>query len=175
MYLLMYMVTTFHSLLLMIEGGNAWILLLLQIPNIYLVSHGKGPLASKLIENLLSTKEREWLLAGHTEVKNELDAFITAMGQPTDSNCNAMNDFNWQFSMKEFRRTFQKTRESTACDLSGLNMSYWKASAEDDDIATVQAFFIEKAFQFGFAYPRWQTSWKGQQTIYTSITNHTTC
>jgi hypothetical protein len=37
-------------------------------------------------------------------------------------------------------------------------MSYWKACAEDDDIATVQAFFIEKAFQFGFSYPRWQIS-----------------
>jgi hypothetical protein len=38
-------------------------------------------------------------------------------------------------------------------------MSYWKACAEDDDIATVQAFFIEKAFQFGFSYPCWKISW----------------
>jgi hypothetical protein len=120
---------------------------------------GEGPLTSKLIESLLSHKEREWLLAGHTNVKTELDEFITALGQPTDSNGNAISDFTWSFGMKEFRKTFRKNRESTACGPSGLNMSYWKACAEDDDIAMVQAFFIEKAFQFGFSYPRWQTSW----------------
>jgi hypothetical protein len=38
-------------------------------------------------------------------------------------------------------------------------MSYWKASAEDDDIARVHSFLIEKAFRYGFSYPRWQVSW----------------
>jgi hypothetical protein len=120
---------------------------------------GEGPLTSKLIESLLSHQEKERLLDGHANVKTELDEFITALGQPTDSNGNALHDFTWSFGMKEFRKTFRKTRESTACGPSGLNMSYWKACAEDEDIATVQAFFIEKAFQFGFSYPRWQISW----------------
>jgi hypothetical protein len=120
---------------------------------------GEGPLTSKLIESLLTHKEKERLLDGHTNVKTELDEFITALGQPTDSNGNALNNFTWSFGMKEFRKTFRKTRESTACGPSGLNMSYWKACAEDDNIATIQAFFIEKVFQFGFLYPRWQISW----------------
>ncbi len=38
-------------------------------------------------------------------------------------------------------------------------MSYWKAIAEDDDLAEVHAFLIEKAFQYGFTYKRWTTSW----------------
>jgi hypothetical protein len=120
---------------------------------------GDKSAAAKIIGNILSTSERARLMSGHNEVKDELDEFITALGRPTDNNGNIFGDFTWQFGMKEFRKTFWKTRESTACSPSGLNMSYWKACAEDDDIATVQAFFIEKAFQFGFSYPCWKTSW----------------
>jgi hypothetical protein len=38
-------------------------------------------------------------------------------------------------------------------------MSYWKACTEDKDLARVQAFFIEKAFQYCFSYPHWRVSW----------------
>ncbi len=84
---------------------------------------------------------------------------MKAMVKPRNSIGTTIPDFSWSFGLKEYKRTFRKTRESTSCGPSGINMSYWKACTEDDDLARVQAFFIEKAFQYSFSYPRWQTSW----------------
>ena len=76
----------------------------------------------------------------------------------TDKDCN-IDEFQWKYGVEEYKATFSKTRESTACGPSGLHMSHWKAALERDEIMRVHAFFIWSAFQFGFSYPRWEVSW----------------
>jgi hypothetical protein len=122
-------------------------------------TEGDGPLTNKILENSLTNQERYDLINEHADVRDELDTFITALARPKDNNGNIINDFEWKYGIEEYRKTFRRTRECTACGPSGLNMSFWKAIAEDDDLAEVQAFLIEKAFQFGFTYTRWKTSW----------------
>jgi hypothetical protein len=120
---------------------------------------GDGDLTKQILENCLTNQERYDLTQGYDDVGDELSTFISALARPKDKNGNFIADFEWTYGVNEFRQTFRHTRESTACGPSGLNMSYWKAIAEDDDLADVQAFLIKKAFQHGFSYPRWKTSW----------------
>jgi hypothetical protein len=120
---------------------------------------GDGPLAAKILDNALSNQEKHEILEGHSEVKDELDKFLSALAKPKDKNGNYIHDFLWSYGIKEYWKTFRRTRESTACGPSGLNMSFWKAIAEDDELAGVHAFLIEKAFQYGSSYHRWKTSW----------------
>jgi hypothetical protein len=89
----------------------------------------------------------------------ELNAFIRALAKPQKKCGTPISDFEWKCGIKEFRSTFRKTKESTSCGPSGINMSYWKAVSEDGDIARVHSFLIEKAFRHGFSYPKWQESW----------------
>jgi hypothetical protein len=120
---------------------------------------GDGPLTQKILDDALDNNEKYNLLNDYPDLRDELDTFITALAKPKDSNGIPINDFSWSYGVKEFRRTFRRTRESTACGPSGLNMSFWKALAEDDDLAEVHAFLIEVAFRLGFSYKRWKLSW----------------
>jgi hypothetical protein len=120
---------------------------------------GDGDMVEKILEGTLQECDSFDLLNEYSDPHNVLQKFILALAKPRNEYGRPINDFEWKFGVKEFRSTFRKTRESTSCSPSRLNMSYWKACAEDDDIARVQSFFIEKAFRFGFSYPRWQVSW----------------
>ena len=68
-------------------------------------------------------------------------------------------ELQWEYGVDQYKETFSKTRESTACGPSGLHMSHWKAALERTAIMRVHAFFIWAAFQFGFSYKRWEVSW----------------
>jgi hypothetical protein len=120
---------------------------------------GTGHMVEKILLGTLNKCEKMNLLNEYSDPDDILKKFISALAKLRNANGIPIGDFEWKFGVKEFCATFQKTRESTSCGPSGLNMSYWKACAEDDDIARVQSFFICKAFAYGFSYPWWQVSW----------------
>ena len=70
-----------------------------------------------------------------------------------------IQEFTWSYGVEEYRATYSKTRESTACGPSGLHMSHWKAALERESIMRVHSFFMWAVFQFNFSYERWETSW----------------
>jgi hypothetical protein len=112
-----------------------------------------------LLEGTLNDEKNLDVASKYDNVSEELNVFIRAMTRPRNSHGFVLPDFDWSFGVQEYKNTFRKTREATSCGPSGINMSFWKACAEDDNLAQVQSFFIEKAFQYGFSYPRWQVSW----------------
>ena len=82
--------------------------------------------------------------------------------------------FEWSYGTNENIATFNKTRESTACRLSGPHMSHWKAPCERERIARVHTFFIWAGFQLGITYTKWEQSWhcmlqKTKQPIVTKL------
>jgi hypothetical protein len=107
---------------------------------------GAGRIMQQILNGTLTNMEHLRLIENYTDSKPELTAVMKALARPRNANGGVINEFDRDYEVKEFRATFRKTRESTACDPSGLNMSYWKACAENDDLARVQSFFIEKAF-----------------------------
>ena len=71
---------------------------------------------------------------------------------------NPIKEFNWKYGIEEYKKTFSKTSESTACGPSGLHMSHWKAALEREDLMYIHSFFIWAAFSLGFSYERWEIS-----------------
>jgi hypothetical protein len=120
---------------------------------------GDTSFAEQVLEGTLSDGTIQSLSRKYTDVAEELEVFMKAMTRPRTTHGTPIPNFTWSFGVKEFQKTFRKTRESTSCGPSGINMSFWKACTEDEDLAQLQAFFIEKAFQYSFSYPRWQVSW----------------
>jgi hypothetical protein len=120
---------------------------------------GNKHFTQKLLDGTISDYEINRLTKDSEGSKEELNAFIRALAKPRNTIGTFLPDFEWEYGIKEFCATFRRTRESTSCGPSGLNMSYWKAVSEDDDIARVHSLLIEKAFRHGFSYPRWQESW----------------
>ena len=88
-----------------------------------------------------------------------LKNFIKAMKYAEVENGESIEEYQWTYGIEEYKSTFSKTRESTACGPSGLHMSHWKAALEREQIMKVHAFFVWAAFQFGFSYKRWEVSW----------------
>jgi hypothetical protein len=120
---------------------------------------GDGHIITQLLNGMLSEYNLKRYTTNLADVQEELNAFIWALAKPTKENGHKILDFDWKYGVTEFRATFRRTKESTSCGPSGLNMSYWKAASEDNDIARVHSFLIEKALRYGFSYPRWQESW----------------
>ena len=94
---------------------------------------------------LLGLHETE--LATITEGDKIFANFITAMRYADTETGEPIEEFKWSYGIDEYKDTFSKTRESTACGPSGLHMSHWKAALERDAIMRVHAFFIWSAFQ----------------------------
>jgi hypothetical protein len=125
-----------------------------------------GPFATRLGLHGEGTEFYEDLLQGNIDPSSfdehypqftgELSLFITALRSKVKEGDAA---FQWDFGVKEFKATFKKTRESTACDPSSIHMSHFKAATERGNIARVHAFFIWAAFRYSFSYERWETSW----------------
>ena len=88
-----------------------------------------------------------------------LERFIKNMKKACTKDGTPISNFDWSFGPEEYKQTFQKTKETTACGPSGLHMSHWKAAVESETIMKVHSFFIWAAFNFGFSYPRWEESW----------------
>ena len=64
----------------------------------------------------------------------------------------------WTYGAEEFRATFSKKSENTACGPSGVTMPYYKIFCEDDELAEFHANFICLPFQYRFSLDRWQQS-----------------
>lgn len=120
---------------------------------------GDGWIITQLLNGTLSEYDMKRYRTASVDVQEELNAFICELATPTKDSGQKVLDFDWKYGVKEFRAMFWKTKESTSFGSSGLNMSYWKVVSEDNDIAHVHSFLIEKAFCHGFSYPLWQESW----------------
>ena len=116
-----------------------------------------GPEIQNLLEGAIDS---ELLGSNYPEYGAEAAAFIRALRYPKDKNGNmTKRKFQWKFGLTEYQKIFGKTSEATSCGPSGLHMSFWKVALERECIAELHAFFIWAAFELGFAYDRWQTSW----------------
>ena len=127
----------------------------------------KGELREKVGENaekeytqeILRGLDQEKIKNDFNEGKDTLHNFIKAMKIPTNKNGKKIEPFKWTYGVDEYKRTFSKTRETTACGPSGLHMSHWKAALQRERIMKIHAFFIWADFEYGFYYERWETSW----------------
>ena len=111
------------------------------------------------IESFLEGNDRELEEVTEEGSQPMLKSFIKAMARPHNAEGTQVKTFRWKYGLEEYKQTFSKTRESTACGPSGLHMSHWKVAMERDCIASLHAFFIWASFQFSFTYPRWEVSW----------------
>ena len=118
--------------------------------------YGKDEGMEEVLQGLLNVDdiEREYPEYGREGVE-----FIKALRYTKDENGENTQPFTWKFGAEEYIEVFNKTRESTACGPSGLHMSHWKAACERKEIARVHAFFMWAAFELGFSYERWESSW----------------
>ena len=97
---------------------------------------------------------------GWKDVKHrqELKLFLEHMQRPKDENGQQISDMKWDYGPDEFRETFSKKREDTACGRSGITMQYYRIFCLDDDLAKLHATFIYLPFRYGFSLKRWQNS-----------------
>ena len=112
-------------------------------------------LVDKILQGINDEKVLEDLASGNHLTQN----FITAMQLPTQKDGSRVKPFKWNYGIQEYKLTFSKTREQTACGPSGLHMSHWKAALERECLMRVHSFFIWAAFGLGFSYKRWEKSW----------------
>ena len=94
-----------------------------------------------------------------TEGDKILANFISLMKYASIEDGKVIQEFKWKYGIDEYKATFSKTIESTACGPLGLHMTHWKAVLEREPIMWVHSFFVWVAFQFGFTYTRWEISW----------------
>ena len=128
----------------------------------------KGPILDKCgwygeeqgIEDLLNgLLDCEEMGKAYPEFGNEGVEFLRALRIKKDKNGKKPEPFKWTFGVEQYKEVFNHTKEATACGPSGLHMSHWKAACEREGIARIHAFFIWAAFEYGFTYPRWESSW----------------
>jgi len=55
----------------------------------------------------------------------------------------------WNYGAEEYKKSFSKSRESTAAGASNLHMGMWKAACKHDDVASVHAIFIAITMRYG--------------------------
>ena len=111
-------------------------------------------LVEEILQGLNDKKLIEDLANGNHLTQN----FITAMQLPKQKDGSRVKPFKWNYGIEEYKQTFSKTREQTACGPSGLHMSHWKAALERECLMRVHSFFIWAAFGPGFSYERWEKS-----------------
>ena len=128
----------------------------------------KGPILDKCgwygeesgITDLLSgALDCEELGKAYPEFGLEGVEFLKMLRYETDETGKKRVPFEWSFGVAEYKEVFNHTKEETACGPSGLHMSHWKAACERDRIARIHSFFIWAAFEYGFTYKRWESSW----------------
>ena len=71
-----------------------------------------------------------------------LRRFIQSMAKIDNKSKNKIENMPWTYGIEEYKETFSKTRESTACGPSGIHMGHWKAAIESRLIMRVHSFFI---------------------------------
>ena len=90
--------------------------------------------------------------------QEELKLFLQHMQRPKNEDGTRIPDMKWEFGPEEFRDTFSKKREDTACGPSGITMQFYRIFCLDDDLAKLHATFIYLPFRYGFSLKRWQQS-----------------
>ena len=113
--------------------------------------------ANEISEQILQGIQNE-NIENATKDNKPLQLFIKSMKKLQTRDGNTIEEMKWNYGIEEYKQTFSKTRESTACGPSGLHMSHWKAALESVKIMRAHSFFIWAAFKYGFAYERWETS-----------------
>ena len=118
--------------------------------------YGEEDGMESLLRGLLDVEN---LAQSYPEYGREGLEFLKALRYAKMEDGRTVEEFTWKFGVAEYLETFNKTKESTACGLSGIHMSHWKAACEREKIARVHAFFMWAAFELGFTYERWEQSW----------------
>ena len=120
------------------------------------------PLTSSVGEHS-DTKEADELLAGDFDIdsymgqwkdapfRQELKLFLQHMQRPCDEDGNVIPDMKWDYGPDEFRETFSKKRENTACGPSRITMQFYRIFCLDDELAKFHATFIYLPFRYGFS------------------------
>ena len=94
----------------------------------------------------------------HIQYQPELKLFLQHMQRPKDEAGKWIPDMKWEFGPDEFRETFSKKQEDTACDPSGITMQFYRIFCLDDDLAKLQTTINYLPFRYGFSLKRWQQS-----------------
>ena len=92
------------------------------------------------------------------EKNKPLQLLIQSLKKIKKKDGSYIEEMQWDYGIEDYKKTFSKTKESTACGPSGLHMSHWKAALESEKIMRAHSFFIWAAFKYGFTYERWEIS-----------------
>ena len=114
---------------------------------------------NEIVESILQGIDNDKIykdLANGDEITHH---FLKALQYSKNKNEEQIKQFQWTYGVDEYKSTFSKTRENTACGPSGLHMSHWKALLESHRLMRVHSFYIWAAFTLSFSYPRWEVSW----------------
>ena len=71
-----------------------------------------------------------------------LSNFIMVMKYAMLETGKEIKEFKWTYNIEEYKATFSKTSEPTACGPSGLHMTHRKTALERDAIMRVHLFYI---------------------------------
>ena len=118
--------------------------------------YGEGDGIDNILNGMIDCEE---VGKKYPEFGTEGVEFLRALRHDRNEKGEILEPFKWQFGIAQYKEVFNHTKEATACGPSGLHMSHWKAACERDRIARIHAFFIWAAFEFGFTYERWESSW----------------
>ena len=89
--------------------------------------------ANLISEQILQGFQNE-KIENATKNNKLLQLFIQSMKKIQTKDGSTIEEMKWDFSIEDYKQTFSKTRESTACGPSGLHMSHWKAVLESEKI-----------------------------------------
>ena len=118
--------------------------------------YGEGKGIEEILNGMLDCDE---IGKSYPEFGLEGVEFLRALRYEKNEKGKVPEPFKWVFGVEQYKEIFNHTKEATACGPSGLHMSHWKAACERDSIARIHAFFIWAAFEYGFTYERWESSW----------------
>ena len=107
--------------------------------------------ASEIAKEILDGAKNSTLNHLGTNSSQPLGRFIQSMAKIQNKSKEKIDDMPWTYGIEEYKDTFSKTRESTACGPSGIHMGHWKAALESRLLMRVHSFFIWSAFTFGFS------------------------
>ena len=118
--------------------------------------HGDTPAADALLAGTFRLEQVDsWQ---DIKYREELKLFLQHMKWPCDDTGKVIPDMKWDYGPEEFRETFSKKREDTACGPSGITMQFYRIFCLDDDMAKLHATFIYLPLRYGFSLLRWQNS-----------------
>ena len=127
----------------------------------------KGKLREKIgwnaekeyVNELLTGISKETIREEYEKTGTITQYFIEACKKPITNDNKEIESMEWEYGIEEYKSTFSKTSEETACGPSGLHMSHWKIALEREALMRVHSFYIWAAFNMGFSYDRWEVSW----------------